>query len=64
VLRGAGSREQDQASRPPGDEYPLLYGPVLARIIFERADATDDFIACGVARWLASRDFGQYRPSG
>jgi AcrR family transcriptional regulator len=44
--------------RPSGvhvtpDEYPLLYGPVLARIIFERAEATDDFIASVVAQWLA-----------
>jgi hypothetical protein len=37
------------------DEYPLLYGPVLARIIFERAQATDDFIASVVAQWLAGR---------
>ena len=46
--------------RPSGvhvtaDEYPLLYGPVLARIIFERAQATDDFIASVVAQWLAGR---------
>ncbi|HEY6494048.1 MAG TPA: hypothetical protein VIZ43_12285, partial [Trebonia sp.] len=38
------------------DEYPLLYGPVLARMCFERAEATDDFIASVVARWLAGRD--------
>jgi AcrR family transcriptional regulator len=37
------------------DEYPLLYGPVLARMIFERADATDAFIASVVAQWLAGR---------
>jgi AcrR family transcriptional regulator len=37
------------------DEYPLLYGPVLARIIFERAEADDDFIASVVAQWLAGR---------
>ena len=46
--------------RPSGvqvaaDEYPLLYGPVLARIIFERAAATDEFIASVVAQWLAGR---------
>lgn len=46
--------------RPSGvqvapDEYPLLYGPVLARIVFERAEATDEFIAYVVAQWLASR---------
>jgi AcrR family transcriptional regulator len=37
------------------DEYPLLYGPVLAGIIFERAQADDDFIASVVAQWLAGR---------
>jgi AcrR family transcriptional regulator len=46
--------------RPSGvqvtpDEYPLLYGPVLARILFERAEAIDAFIASVVARWLAGR---------
>jgi AcrR family transcriptional regulator len=46
--------------RPSGvqvtqDEYPLLYGPVLARIFFERAEVTDDFIAGVVSRWLAVR---------
>jgi AcrR family transcriptional regulator len=44
--------------RPSGiqvtpDEYPLLYGPVLARILFERAEATDAFIASVAAQWLA-----------
>jgi hypothetical protein len=28
---------------------------VLARIIFERVEATDEFIAHVVARWLAGR---------
>jgi AcrR family transcriptional regulator len=37
------------------DEYALLSGPVLARIFFERGDATDGFIASVVAQWLASR---------
>ncbi len=37
------------------DEYPLLYGPVLARILFERAEATDVFIASVVAQWLTGR---------
>jgi AcrR family transcriptional regulator len=46
--------------RPSGiqvtpDEYPLLYGPVLARILFERAEATDAFIASVVAQWLTGR---------
>ena len=37
------------------DEYPLLYGPVIARIVFERAEATDAFIASVVTQWLAGR---------
>jgi len=41
------------------DEYPLLYGPVLARIFFEQAEATDEFIALVVAHWLAGRDPGR-----
>jgi AcrR family transcriptional regulator len=46
--------------RPSGiqvtpDEYPLLYGPVLARVFFERAEATDAFIASVVAQWLLGR---------
>jgi AcrR family transcriptional regulator len=46
--------------RPSGtqvapDQYALLYGPVLARMFFERAEATDAFIASVVAQWLAGR---------
>jgi AcrR family transcriptional regulator len=37
------------------DEYALLSGPVLARIFFERGQATDDFIASVVTQWLAVR---------
>ena len=37
------------------DEYPLLYGPVMARIVFERAEVTDAFIESVVAQWLAGR---------
>jgi len=40
------------------DEYPLLYGPVLVRVVFERAEVTDDFIAGVVARWLSWRSPG------
>jgi AcrR family transcriptional regulator len=35
------------------DEYALLVGPVLARIFFERAEATDAFIDSVVAQWTA-----------
>lgn len=41
------------------DEYPLLYGPLLARIFFERAEATDAFIAAVVAQWLTGRLTGR-----
>jgi AcrR family transcriptional regulator len=37
------------------DEYPLLYGPVFARIAFERAEVTGAFIESVVAQWLAGR---------
>jgi hypothetical protein len=37
------------------DEYALLSGPLLARIFFERAEATDAFIASVVTQWLAGR---------
>lgn len=37
------------------EEYTFLYGPVLARVFFERAEVTDDFIASVVDRWLAAR---------
>ena len=33
----------------------LRYGPVLARMFFERAEATDAFIASVVEHWLAAR---------
>jgi AcrR family transcriptional regulator len=44
------------------DEYALIYGPLLVRIIFERGEATDDFIQTIVARWLAARP-GQADPA-
>lgn len=37
------------------DEYSLLYGPVFVRIVVEEAEATDEFIALVVSRWLAGR---------
>ena len=37
------------------EEYTLLYGPVLARVFFERAEVTDDFIASVADHWLAAR---------
>ena len=43
-------------------EYALLYGPVLARMLFEREEATDDFIAAVVARWLAGLPAPADRP--
>jgi hypothetical protein len=30
------------------------YGPVLARVSFERAEVTDEFIASVVEHWLAA----------
>ena len=37
------------------EEYTLLSGPVLARVIFDRAEVTDEFIASAVEHWLAAR---------
>ena len=33
------------------DEYALLTGPLLARVFFERGEATDELIASAVTRW-------------
>jgi AcrR family transcriptional regulator len=37
------------------EEYTLLSAPVLARVFFDRAEVTDDFIASAVDHWLAAR---------
>ena len=37
------------------EEYTLLSGPVLARVIFDRAEVTDEFIGSAVEHWLAAR---------
>jgi AcrR family transcriptional regulator len=36
------------------EEYTLLSGPVLARVFFDRAEITDEFIASAVEHWLAA----------
>jgi AcrR family transcriptional regulator len=36
------------------EEYNLLSGPVLTRILFDRAEVTDEFIASVVEHWLAA----------
>jgi AcrR family transcriptional regulator len=46
--------------RPSGiqvspEEYTVLSGPLLARVFFDRAEVTDDFIASAVDHWLAVR---------
>ena len=35
------------------EEYTVLSGPVLARVFFDRAEVTDEFIASAVEHWLA-----------
>ena len=35
-------------------EYTLLYGPVLARLLLDRAPITDAFIDAVVAQWLSA----------
>ena len=54
-LRPASRSACALAASVTADEYPLLYGPVIARIVFERAEATDAFIASVVTQWLAGR---------
>ena len=36
------------------EEYNLLSGPVLTRVLFDRAEVTDEFIASAVEHWLAA----------
>ncbi|MFB7667804.1 TetR/AcrR family transcriptional regulator [Kitasatospora sp. NPDC056138] len=36
------------------DEYTLLYGPVLARLFFDRGQVTDTFIEAAVTQWLTT----------
>jgi AcrR family transcriptional regulator len=36
------------------EEYTVLSGPVLARVFFDRAEITDEFIASVVEHWLAA----------
>ena len=35
-------------------EYTLLYGPVLSRLLFDRGEASDEFIEIVVTRWLSA----------
>jgi AcrR family transcriptional regulator len=36
------------------EQYTLLYGPLLARLFFDRAEATDEFIDTLVTQWLTT----------
>jgi AcrR family transcriptional regulator len=38
------------------EQYALLYGPLFARLFFDRAEATDDFIGTIVTLWLVTID--------
>jgi AcrR family transcriptional regulator len=38
------------------EQYSLLYGPLLARLFFDRAEATDEFIDTIVTQWLTTID--------
>ncbi|MER7468715.1 TetR/AcrR family transcriptional regulator [Streptomyces sp. NPDC097981] len=38
------------------EQYTLLYGPLLARLFFDRAEATDGFIDTTVTQWLTTID--------
>lgn len=36
------------------EEYTLLYGPVIARLFFDRTQVTDAFIDAAVSQWLVT----------
>jgi AcrR family transcriptional regulator len=38
------------------EQYTLLYGPLLARLFFDRCEATDEFIDAAVTQWLTAID--------
>jgi AcrR family transcriptional regulator len=38
------------------EQYTLLYGPLLARLFFDQAEATDAFIDATVTQWLTVVD--------
>lgn len=38
------------------EQYTLLYGPLLARLFFDRAEATDEFLDTVVSQWLITID--------
>ncbi|MFD7836185.1 TetR/AcrR family transcriptional regulator [Streptomyces sp. NPDC059761] len=38
------------------EQYTLLYGPLLARLFFDCAEASDDFIHRTVTQWLTTLD--------
>ncbi|MEU8976040.1 TetR/AcrR family transcriptional regulator [Streptomyces monashensis] len=38
------------------EQYTLLYGPLLARLLFERTEVTDEFIDTVVTLWLTTID--------
>ncbi|MFE3549676.1 TetR/AcrR family transcriptional regulator [Streptomyces kronopolitis] len=44
------------------DQYTLLYGPLLARVFFDRTEATDAFIDALVTQWLTTVDHTPGQP--
>ncbi|MFI1263895.1 MULTISPECIES: TetR/AcrR family transcriptional regulator [Streptomyces] len=44
------------------DQYTLLYGPLLARVFFDRTEATDAFIDTLVTQWLTTVDHTPEQP--
>ncbi|MGW9080783.1 hypothetical protein ACWGRM_29430, partial [Streptomyces kronopolitis] len=44
------------------DQYTLLYGPLLARVFFDRTEATDTFIDTLVTQWLTTLDHTPGQP--
>jgi AcrR family transcriptional regulator len=46
------------------EQYTLLYGPLLARLFFDRSEATDEFIDATVTQWLTTIDRAPNTVSG
>ncbi|MFK0258723.1 TetR/AcrR family transcriptional regulator [Streptomyces sp. NPDC090445] len=47
-----------------GEQYALLYGPLLARLFFDRAEAADEFIDTIVTQWLTTLERTGALPAG
>jgi hypothetical protein len=54
--------EENAGAQIDDDEYTLLFGPVLARLLLERGEVTDKFIDAVVTQWLTTLDLDEVNP--